>query len=84
MTPLQKMLYAITATREPQTTQRLTDVKNIGPDSAKEAAVRVAYWLALLDIANRLTNPHLRRVALEMLYTDNCRSAERFLWELVK
>lgn len=84
MTPLQT-LAAITATRKPQTgCQRLTDVHNIGLDSAKEAAKRVAYWLVLFDIANSLRHPHLRAAAIEMLHTEDWRAAEKFLWELAK
>lgn len=84
MTPLQT-LAAITATREPQTgLKRLTDVKNIGLDSAKEAAEQVAKWLVLLDIANRLRHPHLRAAAIEKLHTENWQAAEKFLRELAK
>lgn len=84
MTPLQT-LSAITATREPQTgCQRLTDVHNIGLDSAKDAAEQVARWLRLLDIANSLTNAHLRRVALDMLRHQPAADVERFLWRLGK
>lgn len=83
MTPL-RTLQVITASRPKKGLPRLQDVKNVGLESAKKAAVQTANWLRLLDIANRLTDAHLRAVALDMLRHQSVRDVERFLWGLGK
>lgn len=83
MTPL-RTLQTVTSSRPPTGRPRLQDVKNVGPESAKRAAVQTARWLTLLDIANRLTDAHLRATALDMLRHQSVRDVERFLWGLGK
>lgn len=79
-----QLLQTVTASRPPTGRPRLQDVKNIGPESAERAAVKTARWLTLVDIANRLTDAHLRATALEMLQTEKPWKVEDFLRGLVR